>query len=61
MKKYLKINVTYSQDLVNDLKGFGYTPRSGSGAYVRNVLCIIPAKKWYWRANEELGTSEISL
>ena len=61
MEKYLKINVIFSEELVKDLKNFGYEIRAGSASYKRDTLSIIPAKKWFWRTSEDLGTTNISL
>lgn len=57
----LVINVEKTLDMEKTLKSFGYEKRSGSTAYTRNTICIVPKKKWYWESNESLGLSTKSL
>ena len=62
MEKCLTITVDKSDSLVSDLQKFGYEKRSGSVAYKRDLLVIVPKKKWYWEtANETKGTKFLQL
>ena len=49
------IVVSNTSDIIDTLKSFGYEKRSGSGAYNRETICIVPKKKWFWESNESLG------
>ncbi len=62
MEVCLTITLDKSESLISDLQNFGYEKRSGSGAYKRDLLVIVPKKKWYWEtANETKGTKLSSL
>jgi hypothetical protein len=50
------IVVNNTLDIINTLKSFGYEKRSGSPAYKRDTICIVPKKKWFWESNESLGS-----
>ena len=54
--KCLVIRVEKNDSIIETLKIFGYEKRSGSAAYIRNNICIVPKKKWYWEDNGTLGT-----
>ncbi len=57
MEKCLTITVDKENSLITDLLKFGYEKRSGSGAYNRDLLVIVPKKKWFWlTSNEAKGT-----
>lgn len=50
------IVVNNTSEIINTLKSFRYEKRSGSVAYNRNSVCIVPKKKWFWESNETLGS-----
>jgi len=57
MEECLVITVDKDESLIKDLDRFGYEKRSGSAAYIRNFLVIVPKKKWYWlTGNSTKGT-----
>ncbi len=49
-------NSRKTDDLIEFLNKQGYEKRSGSGAYIRNQIVIVPKKKWYWFTNWGTGT-----
>lgn len=53
------IVVSNTPEMNETLKSFGYEKRSGSAAYTRESICIVPKKKWFWVSNETVGTSYI--
>jgi len=62
MEKCLAITVDLDESLVETLKKQGYEKRSGSAAYNRDLIVIIPKKKWFWLTkNETKGTKNIFL
>lgn len=57
MENCLIIIVDKSDSLISELNNFGYEKRCGSASYKRDLLVIVPKKKWYWEtANEKKGT-----
>ena len=52
----LIITVNKTEDLIKTLENQGYEKRSGSGAYIRNTVAIVPKRKWYWLTTWSTGT-----
>lgn len=56
LEKHLVITVDKTEDTEDRLKSLGYIKRSGSAAYDRDKIAIVPTKLWYWLETGNTGT-----
>lgn len=62
MSSVLSINIENNKSNLEMLKSLGYSKRSGSVAYTRPTIRLIPSMKWFWEdSTTKTGTSSYIL
>ena len=54
MKTVLSIVVKNTSENIKLLLNDGYEKRSGSCAFFRNTIVVIPCKKYFWESSENI-------